>query len=379
MTQLTVEIHGTGTHNRGAEMMAIAVADRLRRSLDDLRLVVPHWFGSLEDRAKHGFLTTPEFIGGGRSRIASLALRYADPRVREKLGLVNPDEIDVVLDASGFIYSDQWNAKPARNLYRKVQGRARRRARLILLPQAMGPFEVPEVAEASRRLFERADLVFARDRESMQHLEKLGVDTPTALSPDFTMEVAPRASPDIELPERFSAIVPNFRMVDKGVGAEEYLHFLAHTVTRLRERELNPLVLLHDANRDHEVVDRLTLEEPLRVVTHEDPRVLKWILSRAWIVVGSRFHGLVGALSQGVPTIAAGWSHKYPELFADFGVPEYVLDDIEATDRLDRLLDGLGEPSHRDAVVRTLEGHAERLKQESSRMWDRVVALCREA
>ncbi|MEJ2483939.1 MAG: polysaccharide pyruvyl transferase family protein [Gemmatimonadota bacterium] len=336
MTQLTVEIHGTGTHNRGAEMMAIAVADRLRRSLDDLRLVVPHWFGSLEDRAKHGFLTTPEFIGGGRSRIASLALRYADPRVREKLGLVNPDEIDVVLDASGFIYSDQWNAKPARNLYRKIQGRARRRARLILLPQAMGPFEVPEVAEASRRLFERADLVFARDRESMQHLEKLGVDTPTALSPDFTMEVAPRASPDIELPERFSAIVPNFRMVDKGV------------------------------------------EEPLRVVTHEDPRVLKWILSRAWIVVGSRFHGLVGALSQGVPTIAAGWSHKYPELFADFGVPEYVLDDIEATDRLDRLLDGLGEPSHRDAVVRTLEGHAERLKQESSRMWDRVVALCRE-
>lgn len=35
------------------------------------------------------------------------------------------------------------------------------------------------------------------------------------------------------------------------------------------------------------------------------------------MVIGSRYHSLVAALSCGVPCIAIGWSHKYAELMAE--------------------------------------------------------------
>jgi polysaccharide pyruvyl transferase WcaK-like protein len=43
-------------------------------------------------------------------------------------------------------------------------------------------------------------------------------------------------------------------------------------------------------------------------------------------LVGSRFHSFVFAFSQGIPGLAVSWSHKYKELFALFGMEEYVLE-----------------------------------------------------
>lgn len=52
---------------------------------------------------------------------------------------------------------------------------------------------------------------------------------------------------------------------------------------------------------------------------------------RAWIgrcefLVTSRFHAMVFALSQNVPVLLVGWSHKYQEVMEQFGLSEFAAD-----------------------------------------------------
>jgi polysaccharide pyruvyl transferase WcaK-like protein len=54
--------------------------------------------------------------------------------------------------------------------------------------------------------------------------------------------------------------------------------------------------------------------------------VLKAVIGRMDFVVGSRYHGIIAALSQMVPALVLGWSHKYFELVRDAGIEEYIAD-----------------------------------------------------
>jgi polysaccharide pyruvyl transferase WcaK-like protein len=50
---------------------------------------------------------------------------------------------------------------------------------------------------------------------------------------------------------------------------------------------------------------------------------VKSIISHLDLLIGSRFHALVGALSSHVPVVALGWSHKYVELLRDVGLEDF--------------------------------------------------------
>ena len=53
---------------------------------------------------------------------------------------------------------------------------------------------------------------------------------------------------------------------------------------------------------------------------------IKRVIALTDVVVVSRFHAMVGALSIGVPPAVLGWSHKYAEVMARFGLEGNVLD-----------------------------------------------------
>ncbi len=369
--RLTIEIHGTGTHNRGAELMAVAIAQRLHRTFPGVRLVVPptYTFGKFEARSRYGFFTTwPE--KGVRARLMA---KIAPAWLTNLAGIVHASEVDVVLDASGFAFSDQWGPQAALTLLNKMNSPERRRQQLILLPQALGPFGQPEVAAAARQLFARAKLVYARDSVSQQLAEPLCGPDKLRLYPDFTVAVTPELPGDVDLPERFCALVPNFRMLDKSGQAEPYLALLRRAVTGLRQRGLNPVFVLHDAQEDRRVIEALaSTGETLPVLEHSDPRVLKGILGRADFVIGSRFHALVGALSQGVPCLGAGWSHKYPELFRSFDCAELLLSELGDFAQLDNRLDTLADCEHRQSWRQLIQTAAAALKERTHRMWREV-------
>jgi colanic acid/amylovoran biosynthesis protein len=374
MKNLIVEINGTGTHNRGAELMAIAIADRLRATFPGIQLVVSRQFGTDGERQKHGLLTTWEHIG----RLGSLRSFMNMLKMKGRADVISPASVDVVLDASGFAFSDQWGESRPRKLVTMMSRRYRRGQTLILMPQALGTFNIEGVAVWSRRLMQRAALVCARDSQSRAAVEALGGCALLRQYPDFTVAVAPAKGVARPFDDEFAAIVPNVRMLDKtGVGGA-YLAFLRHAITEIRRNGMRPVIVLHDADEDRAVVGALGGDfSSIDVVTHDDPRVLKAILGQAEFVIGSRFHALVSSMSQGVPCIGAGWSHKYPELFADFDCPELLMADLEELEHLGALVAELSGAEARSSKSSRIKAAADELKSRCEKMWLEVEALIR--
>jgi polysaccharide pyruvyl transferase WcaK-like protein len=373
MSTVVFEIHGTGTHNRGAELMAIAVAARLRQTRPDVRLAVSSQFGTFEERARHGFLTVDDFPGRFRTRLYA---QFAPKGFRQAMGLVCRSEPKGVIDASGFAFSDNWGPGLAEALIGKMEQSARRGQKLVLLPQSFGPFRNREVASACRRLLSRADLVYARDPDSLAAVQALGGTGEPKLCPDFTASLPGFVPADLVLPERFAAIVPNFRMLDKthDLDGTSYLAFLELAIHALREGGQNPLIVLHDAWEDRQVFTRLFARVgEMPVIEHRDPQVLKGVLGRAHLVVGSRFHALVSALSQGVPCIGAGWSHKYRWLFQDFNCPEYLIEDISSRNAFVQALSSACDLRNRESLIITLRNSKHAIEERVEAMWREVV------
>jgi polysaccharide pyruvyl transferase WcaK-like protein len=375
MKPITVEIHGTGTHNRGAELMAIAIINEIKRRFPESRIVVPIEYGEYADRARRELFTTWESRGLGRGKFTSFALRFGSPGFCRRLGVVSPRSIDAVLDASGFAYSDQWGDGPASELLEKMNRPARRDIPLILLPQALGPFGDPIVADKCAKVMRRATLVCARDKQSLEAVRNLGGSTRIAQYPDFTLGVEGRRPQFADLPPDMVAIVPNYRMLDKTKSAGGYLQFVEASIEIAKRAKLNPVFVLHDANEDRNILKMLSSTQAIPVIELSDPCELKYFLGQAKVVVGSRFHALVSAFSQGVPCIGLGWSHKYEELFEDFHVPDWLIQSVEDIDSISVLMGKASQREQWHAVSGRLAQATEVLKVRNAAMWDEITAI----
>ena len=134
------------------------------------------------------------------------------------------------------------------------------------------------------------------------------------------------------------------------------------------------MLLLHDPKSDGPLVEPLLklVGGRIPVVQHPDPRHLKWILGSSRLVIGSRFHALVSALSQAVPCLATEWSHKYQALCSDYGCPECVIRPDMAISELGVMIrDLLGDTGH-DRMTTTLRRNGDQLKDRVKQMWAKV-------
>jgi len=353
---MIIEIRGTGTHNKGAELMFRSVQSYFQQHAPEVQLAVHPHFGTFTDRARYGALSLVTPKGFRRS---NLSIRLMSPAFRRTYGLVTESEIDAVLDASGFAFGDQWGPHPAEGVARKAKRFARSGRPYILLPQAFGPFRDPRVAEGTKRLVTAATLTYARDQESHDHLTKLvGLSDRIRLAPDFTCLVPGELPQGLSLPERFACLVPNIRMLDKTEPDESraYTKFLVDCAQQVQQAGIEPIWLFHDPKHDRQVVDAVhaKLTIPLRIIDESCPVALKGILGQAELVIGSRFHALVGALLSNVPCLVAGWSHKYHCLMSEYGCEDFLISPACSKQELKATIEDLMQSTTRSTLVNRL-------------------------
>lgn len=381
-----LEILGPWLENKGDDLMLRSILERLeygytlcaRRELHEAasaagfdleRLVWPPTRRALKAKLLSGSI-------GSRLRFLRgvCALPIAPRAVLRARGWVRSRDISLVLDCSGFAYGDQWETPRTlrRERYARRVGRAG--ARLIMLPQALGPFQKPEIRARVGRLLERFEIIYARDERSRQHVLSLGLDPERVRSaPDIThlLEGTP---PEEDVWAERVCIVPNMRMLDRtadGVGSR-YVAMLLDGIQIVRTEGFEPILVLHESN-DDSLVQRIRASLDFAVpVVDEDARVTKGILGRCHAVLGSRYHSLVGALSQGTPSVGTSWSHKYDMLFEEYGIDEYVLSPTDSPDRLRERLGAILDPGSNGALRATLSAAAERQKERVRAMWEDV-------
>ncbi|MBB4860835.1 colanic acid/amylovoran biosynthesis protein [Novosphingobium chloroacetimidivorans] len=368
----TFEIKGINFDNHGAAMMLLSVRERLG---GEHRIAVEA-AGDYDVRAPYGLHQILRHAG----RIPLNPLVSSAPRrLRSRVGLIIDSEIDAVLDASGFAYGDDWGAA---KIHKRLDAALVRRARtgmpVILLPQAMGPFNKAEVRNAFARVIDQASLIYVRDASTQTYVEEaFGMRDNVRRCPDFTIGLQGLRDPRHARLAGRPAIVPNHMVVRNSDAATRriYVDLLASSAAAAKAAFGEPFVALHDARQDAalavELSERLGTVEK---VTEHRPQVMKGILADSAVVVGSRFHALVAALSHGTPVIAFGWSHKYAELLTDFGCSEALVKvepsaEAEVLTLMERIV------ADREAISARLQSRAAELKAQVVDMWDEVALV----
>jgi colanic acid/amylovoran biosynthesis protein len=352
----TIELRGVEFVNKGAELMLHAIKAAVAEFKTPVRLVME---------------TSP--------RATKKQIRAAGLLPKSRFGLfddVKESEVDMILDASGFAYGDTWGAKKAnRRLGAHIRRWKQAGIKVILLPQAFGAFRVPELRKEMALILKEADRVYVRDSESLRHVNGLHTGSNIIQKPDFTNLVAPIVPKNAsEFSERV-AIIPNIKMIEAvPKGGPGYIDTMAGIVAAIRKEGREPFLLLHEADKDVDVAKLINATQavPMQVVAETHPLLIKGIIGASYAVVTSRFHGLVSALSQGVPCIATSWSHKYEELLAEYDYPQGLIGkDTDVSIRVASMLDASVQRTEREH----LKAKAVGFKDESKRLWTEIESL----
>ncbi len=340
---MIIEIKGTGSHNKGSEMMLLTILEQLKDK--NLKFTVAPYKGSCEYSfySKLG-LYPKSWIRFKGFQIGKLG-KFIPKRIRDLFGIIIDEEVDVILDASGFAYSSQWGDSPAKVMAEQSKHWKQSGKKIILLPQAFGPFKTENIKRSIKKIIENSTLIYARDNFSYQELLKIKNDKKKIkLYPDFTVLLKGILPSDVDPKLHQVCIVPNQRMKDKRDDSDNYEEFFSKIISKLQAHKLSPFFLIHGGAEDRTLAEKinLLLDVKIEIISEENPYFIKGIIENSIGLIGSRFHSLASGLYSGVPTLGTGWSHKYLYLFEEFnfneGLIELKLDNEELDEKLDLII-----------------------------------------
>lgn len=332
---MLIEIKGVQFVNKGAELMLHAIVQQVKQLWPEADIVLaPNVNSPYKARA---LLGAYQKLPLQKGRLEWHGLGYSlSPRLRgwlkNRLGLVTEADIDVVLDASGFAYGDQWPASSIKLLCAEIKRYAKAGKKYILLPQAFGPFSRELDKKLLAKTLPLATLVCARDEQSLQHLTALMAHSKNLVCfPDFT-NLVQAVTPDYyQQGEQKVLFIPNNNMLGQHNLHTDwpsyYISVLVRLVSIVRAQGLTPVFLNHEGAQDARLCQDIVQQAggDITIISEPDPLKVKGIIGASKAVVCSRFHGCVSALAQGIPCLGTSWSHKYEQLFTDYGCPEALL------------------------------------------------------
>lgn len=380
---MKIILTGVETDNKGAELMLYAILQEIERSYPNAKVYIHHnslkqGLGYVNTKVNLKFWPLSYILD--KSRIYGVLSRLHLPtsHIADVYGIRNADYL---LDASGFAFSDQWDLD---DLYvwrwrKLLYFQKQQRCKIIFLPQAFGPLEKKNTKELITLINHTASLVFSREKVSFDYLKHSGLISMNKVKQfsDFTSLVKGHFPQRYRYLKNGICIIPNARMLDKGgVNLEQYSNIIKSIVERGKESNHEVYLLNHEGKADENLALclRKKLQNDIEVVTGLNALEVKGLIASAYLVVSSRFHGVASSLNSSVPCLATSWSHKYQELFKDYGLDGCVLptDDMGAV--LTKVEEFLDETTNM-ALRNKLEVAVAKKVEETKMMWKLVWSI----
>jgi len=378
---MLIEIKGVQFVNKGAELMLYAILQQVNIHFRGADICLAH--NAYSPYRKIALIGAFQKINLRKNVFDFNKLFYFFPlKVRyyfkNRFGIVTEADVDVVLDASGFSYGDQWSDVILQQVANEVVRLKKENKKYIFMPQSLGPFTRANNKKYAQKVFANANLVFARETPSYTHVVAL-LDNASHVhqSPDFTNLLEPTFYDEYKRFDDYIIIVPNSKMLSKKNKDQWWRDNYVLTLASLANKALalgeKVLILNHSGADDASLCAEISscLTAAVEIVEPEDALRVKALIARGKLVISSRFHGCVSALSQAIPCIATGWSHKYQELFAEYDSADLLLSSGVSGNELEQTLEDCF--AHLVDKKRELEKHAVVYKQQSNEMWQKVV------
>lgn len=350
---MRVLVKGAGTQNKGAYLMFCVLMDLLRERWPGHRVTVPPRRIRNAVMREHDVDACDLYYSRKLHNLSPGLERFVGALYtggQEVVGIdvQPPEDIDVVLDISGYAYGDKWGSYSL-----EVANWIRRRTQAgtyVLLPQTFGPFEQAKVRREAARFFPEVTKIVARDAKSREFVASVGVEPGRVVTaPDLTYLVEAEAAGDGDRTRDRAVLVPNKKMVEHG-SADTYEMFLHRAGTSLQRHFDDVVVLIHGGADDRDLGRSVSARLGLEMIERADPADAKKELAGAELVVASRYHALVGALSSGVLAIGTSWAHKYEELYREYGLEELLVSPTISADALDDMVGEIARPETREAL-----------------------------
>lgn len=234
---------------------------------------------------------------------------------------------------------------------------------VVKMAQAIGPLRGTANRFAAKFVLPRCRKIWARGAQTYANLQKSGLaGLDFALGDDVAFNYSPEWSLSTERPATFDAAMGD--MAARRNGYRGVIGLCPSSVVAVTARRTGVpyepvmaglvealvadgylVVLFPNATRDESGEKQRNNDLPLirriraeckaaavpgdAVVAFDmdiNTACIKQVIAALDVAMVSRFHAMVGALSLAVPVTVLGWSHKYLEVMARFGLESLVLD-----------------------------------------------------
>lgn len=258
-------------------------------------------------------------------------------------------ECDVILSGPGDLFSDFYGIGVFGLITSPKLLALGQRKPLILSPQTIGPFKSPRVRSIAAGVMRRCEKVFARDAQSFALARELGVTSECA---EETADLAFRLPFERPLRDRSSGIRVGLN-VSGLVYAMAVARKLPHDfkadypslihgliASLVRRQDISVVLVPHVVSGpglpddDLRVTEKLAKQYSLPMAPKfASPIEAKSFISGLDLLVGSRMHATIAALSSGVPVAPLAYSSKFRGVYNSVDYPlirELASDDTES-------------------------------------------------
>lgn len=341
--------------NRGAASMLKAVVDNLPDHVGPCAFFVLSTYPE-EDRVAYRHPAV-QFVSAKPRQMPWLFIGACMTWFGRRLGVAGTpvaggpgnrvlDRMDIVVDLAGISFVDG-RGLPVLAYNVMMTGMPLLLGRpVVKASQAMGPFRTRLNAALAGAVLPKVHTICARGSQTAAHLAELKVG-PVAEAADlaFTMRSDPGVEAEADRHVFPSAGAPMVAIVPsevvnqycRGAGLD-YEGAFANLIRRILDggnrcvlfphtvRARRPASRMNDQPLCQAISDRVG-DHPGFLLSNEGlpPDVLREMISRCSLLVTSRFHAMISALSVATPVLVVGWSHKYREVLADFDLTDAAI------------------------------------------------------
>ncbi|MCS5716758.1 polysaccharide pyruvyl transferase family protein [Herbiconiux sp. CPCC 205763] len=231
-------------------------------------------------------------------------------------------QYDAIIDSgAGDSFTDIYGARRLLTMHYVHRSAKQVGVPLVFGPQTIGPFNTRWGRTIARRSLRASTGVLVRDSISETYTKRLGF-VPAAHATDvvFNLEVPERR-------KRFEVLFNVSGLLWSENSHVDYVRYQAAVrslIQGLRDSGREVALLAHVlANSTHDddtsVVRELAAELNIQALVPEDLDDVRSMVADADLVIGSRMHACLNALSVGTPAIPLAYSRKFAPLLDDIG------------------------------------------------------------